>query len=596
VARSGIVALICLALGGLAVYHLVFQRSGEGALRLIPSDALVAATLDTHPSPNQAALFRRIDAAMAREGAGIELNRAIERTTRDSPLIQEVRPQLDGSFALALLKPPSTKSLVEWVLLADTRSPARVASILAAHAARREAADLHYWQLSSPSANSPADGYAMVEGPYLVVAGKPEALAQVHATARGRVAALPSLRVFREARAALPGDANLMMFISPGVPQEIAEQLGAETLHVRGAGWAAVGAALRDEGLEVLWSTANDTAHGQSHPPIEALDPGLLKRLPAGAYGVTALSQPGRYWESAASVASRGPRARKEFMDGLAAFEKSYGISISHDLQPGLNGDLALAIYPGAADGRGVDALIAVDDARGADAASLAAKTRAAIVRYAAGEGDNYQGARFLTGQRYGAPVWWLASGSHDALSSAAISSALSSDDHPEKKPAPKPPIAATPYGGVSPGKRSFFEGDLGRTVLLASSPAMLDRALLAWGAPGPGRPTVRVGVLGEEPTYARLMAKVPRGAQSLTMIDLPRAMEALRSGLRSALSDERDAARLDDLLRIFGSTGFLAAQKDDGGMISGTLFLPLDYERAIRLFSKSGRQPGSKA
>ena len=172
VARSGIVALLCLALGALAVYHFVFQRPGEGALRLIPRDALLAATLDTHPSPQQAALFRRIDTAMARERAGAELNRAISEATRDAPLIREIRPYLGGSFAFALLKPQSTKSLIEWVFLAGATQPGRVTTILDAHMQRRQAADLRYWLLRSPAPASHEARCATMEGSYLVVANQ----------------------------------------------------------------------------------------------------------------------------------------------------------------------------------------------------------------------------------------------------------------------------------------------------------------------------------------------------------------------------------------------------------------------------------------
>src|SRR5205807_7815458 len=99
-----------------------------------------------------------------------------------------------------------------------------------------------YWLLRSSAPSSHGARCATMEGSYLVVAGKPEALAQVHAVARGRVAALPSVRGFREARAALPGDANLMAFLSPDMPQVVADKLGAQKLDVRGTGWAAVGA------------------------------------------------------------------------------------------------------------------------------------------------------------------------------------------------------------------------------------------------------------------------------------------------------------------------------------------------------------------
>src|SRR4051794_38703699 len=105
VARSWMVALLCLLAAGAAFHHFLAQRPGEAALRLIPRDALLAAALHTRPSPDQVTLFRRIHASMAREHASASLERAIVEATRDAPAAQEVRPYLDGSFAFALLKP-----------------------------------------------------------------------------------------------------------------------------------------------------------------------------------------------------------------------------------------------------------------------------------------------------------------------------------------------------------------------------------------------------------------------------------------------------------------------------------------------------------
>jgi len=61
---TAVAVLAALAAGGTMAYHHFFQRAGEGAAQLIPSDADMVITVDTTPSVNQVALFSRIAAAV----------------------------------------------------------------------------------------------------------------------------------------------------------------------------------------------------------------------------------------------------------------------------------------------------------------------------------------------------------------------------------------------------------------------------------------------------------------------------------------------------------------------------------------------------
>src|SRR5207302_1314166 len=128
-------------------------------------------------------------------------------------------------------------------------------------------------------------------------------LAQVEAVRRGKTPSVASLAEYKEARAALPQDANLMVFASPSAFVELAKSMGAPNADqisstFKEMRWLGMSLTLRDDGIEIKAQAPQSSSTPASVAQIPALKDGdLFKRLPGGAFGLWAASQPAKYYE-----------------------------------------------------------------------------------------------------------------------------------------------------------------------------------------------------------------------------------------------------------------------------------------------------------
>lgn len=81
-------------------------------------------------------------------------------------------------------------------------------------------------------------------------------------------------------------------------------------------------------------------------------------------------------------------------------------------------------------------------------------------------------------------------------------------------------------------------------------------------------------------------------GSQSALLVDVTRILEALRPTLEKQGFTKEMGISLDDLLRLFGDgrSGLVGSGKYDGKAMTGGLFVPLDFERLIRLIGTTTR------
>jgi hypothetical protein len=98
-------------------------------------------------------------------------------------------------------------------------------------------------------------------------------------------------------------------------------------------------------------------------------------------------------------------------------------------------------------------------------------------------------------------------------------------------------------------------------------------------------------------PGEAAIHRMLPQGTQNLLLVNLPGIMEALRPMLARSMG--RSSGMMpDDIVPLFGAanTGLVGSQKCDGKAMTGTPFVPLDYERLIHILSKAsgGPTPGA--
>jgi hypothetical protein len=136
---------------------------------------------------------------------------------------------------------------------------------------------------------------------------------------------------------------------------------------------------------------------------------------------------------------------------------------------------------------------------------------------------------------------------------------------------------------------KAIVFAEVGHTVLLASSQKMLDKALAAY--------TSGAGSLADDPAFAQMRGMLPPGTQNLLLVNLPGIMEALRPALARSMG-RSSGTTPDDIVTLFGATntGLVGSQKCDGKAMTGTLFVPLDYERLIHVLSKASGGPASGA
>src|SRR5262249_84654 len=102
-AKAALALALFLLIGG-AAYKIFFQRTGEQAIQLIPSNALVVITIDTAPSPQQIGLWQRIQGALDREGLSSKIDKAIS-SIPDQSWPATIRTAIDKSIAVAVIDP-----------------------------------------------------------------------------------------------------------------------------------------------------------------------------------------------------------------------------------------------------------------------------------------------------------------------------------------------------------------------------------------------------------------------------------------------------------------------------------------------------------
>lgn len=571
VGQSGkiwILSLIGLALlltGGLFAYRFIFHRAGEAAASLLPSDATLVATLDVTPGPDQVALFGRISKSLLAEQG--QITSKLAASTNGTTFYAEIIPHLRGSYAVGAWAKPGAKPTdpPAFAGLATVDSAATAEAIAAKHGLLQHLGSLPYYAIKSENAC-----IAIIQG-YLVFSDKPEALARVQSVSHGEIASVTSLASFQEARTKLPSSANLMLFGNMSSAVDWSKKFSeasavldpatskkAEALYPvqKLTGWATFAATLRDPGIETLWRVPYDPSlpGGKLLGHIAPIDAKLYSRLPAGPYGFMTFAQPAAYYEAKDEL-SLSPEQKKSLEDGLKSFEKETGLDIQRDLVTGLKGNLTLAIYPAREAMSGIpDGLVLLDDANGADPATMLGKIKEMIL--AEYQKSKEPAPTFTSVNRDGATIWSLDKKMQDGLRSSA-----GLKDQPGAEP-----------------KQLLF-ATVGHSVFIASSESLLNRAIAAYNTGS--------NSLATDPAYTSLLKRILPDAQNVCVVSVPEVMERLKP-LMADMFKTPGGPKLEDVTKVFGTrgNGLVCSQGYDGKTLSGNFFMPLDYEAVIHLMS----------
>ena len=590
--------------GSVTAYRHYFRRPGELATNLIPADALAVVTLDTNPAPDQVALFKRIQDAIKSAGLSDQLDSALQDMTGKagkpgsaagdgSALLRDARPYLSDNFALALYEKSSKD--IDGILYVAVNDRAKIQELLDQNGAKTNYRSIAYVKLAKENL------CVQLRDNYLLLSDSPDAFVWANGIAMARQRPISSLPEYQEARAALPADASLLVFVAPKALQELQNQTkGMVSAQVKNAQmpltvmpkWMAYSATVRDPGLAIDYRIPMDAGTApylKTMAEIAAVPPDALRHLPSGAYTVSTAAQPGKYFTMFRDLFATDKKSQREMDKTLADMQKETGINLESDVVPALNGDFTVAMYPDANHADGVmDAVALADDANDANPAALAEKVRLWVEK-ASGEKNKKDMVRFVPSTHDGATFWYL-----DAQSQKALSKSLDDID-PTETHDPNAALKHTAsfdadHSVVNPNVHPYLSektvayAQVGKAFIIATSKPMLDRAVQAYEGHGAS--------LADDPGYADMERSLTPGSQSYMLIHLGAIMQRLQPELKKSLQGE-DAEMANDMMQMFGSqnAGIAISGKYDGKMSIGSILIPLNYDKMIRVMGKAAKK-----
>ncbi|HWA82360.1 MAG TPA: DUF3352 domain-containing protein [Fimbriimonadaceae bacterium] len=547
--KIALLSLVGAAVLGFAGYKFFFNRTGEAAVALIPSDASCVVTLDTHPSEGQVAAFKKLSDALKREGLDNEIENGVSDIVGEAGIAKDVRQYLTHNLAGAWwVGERGTNS--SGIGLLSISDPGAVSNILVKGNPVQGA--------GVPAYTFGRNGNMVVAvvGDYLAISDKAETIARVVKTRQG-APSMADQPEYRAARNALPPDANFMFFASPRVFHDLMAGKPANTTM-----WVSFGASLRDGGIQFDYRGPVDTKTFPGMAQLSnmrPLSPDLLKKLPPDAYGLIAYASADKYitaMRDSFSKMMEEETVRKQQED----FEQETGLSIDNDILPAFKGDVVFAMYPDAAmSKKSADCLLMVDNANGGTPADLVEKVRAFIERKSAEEAAKNKGPalHFVQSLVGKVTVWRL-----DPQSAAAMRKELAGKQARE--------------GEVSPfSDKTISYAVANGTVLVASSDALMTKALLTFNGDRS---------LAEDAAFMDMSLRTTPKDQCMVMCSLSRVFQAFGENLGEM--GEGHEFTPEDVINLFGgpNTGLVGSGYVENNAVRGTLFLPLDFDRMAKL------------
>jgi hypothetical protein len=630
---AGIAIVALLIVGGAFAYRYMFGRPGEAAIQLIPNDATFVMTLDSHPSPLQAPLFQRIGDAIRREKLDEEIDKAFTSMSNGMPVPKNITKELDNSFALAMWidKPAPPPAPQPGVTDAPGGMPPanmppnpfdnpNIAVFVATKSAEKVQTEIEKEGDAVTIAGhkcvkfKTGDGFATLIGQHFVITTTEALLKRIIETKDDPKGSVAELAEFKAARASLPSDANWMFFVAPKGIKTFQDQAkaigGTNTANVPTVEWMAASATLRNEGVQFDYYGPADSTKSpalKALGEIAALNPATFDKLPAGAYGVTGYSQLGKYVDMTTEMMKGSEGVTEEMNKSLESLKEETGLDLHSDIVPALNGNMILAVYPDAKrPTESVDIVAVIDEANGADPATLAEKVRQIVEKKLAEEAAKHPttttpaagSQELMTSRTYGDVTCWSLNDTMRNDLVEGVSGSMGSkppklspaDEAMYKKYNIPPPQPSGPsksdINHYTDGK-TFTYAVIGKSVIVASSEAMLNTAIDAWNGKAPG--------LGTDTKFASMRKSIQPSSQAVLMVSIGRVLEALRP-----MMDKQTAGgpiATNDILSIFGGpdAGMAFSGGYDGKIARGTALLPVDFERLATVIGKmvkSSSQP----
>ncbi len=550
--RVAIGSAIIVSLGAAYAFKTLYARPGEAAIALIPANALVVGSVDLSPSPQQTITFKNIDDALARNGLDKYSNKSVLDIIEHSPMADELRPFALRNAAFAGLPKDAAKGVsggISPVLLLAVSDGQQVQSIL------KKDAKLFFWKGTQYYKTKGSDAGMLVIDDVLVVAQDPESLSQIRRVKQGDSPSINTVAAFNDARAKAIGDANLMVFASPDLMGGKDGPMGA---------WATASMAIRDGGFEFSGAGMVDTAKDASLQKISkavGLRPDLFSVLPAGSYGVTAISQPGVMFSGVeGELQNAAGKGEKTPIDQISdTSTQAFGVDLHNDVIPALKGDTIAAFYPThTAPNAGVDVLLIMDDSNGADPATVVEKVQQFVREQGQKNGEKRE--FFTKTQRDGASFYRIGDEFEKEMHKG-----MSSND---TKPVVKTDLLF--------GNKTMAWATIDHVVIVSSSQELLDKAVASYKS--------KANSLAEDPGYGST-TNLNDGSQTVMTFNLARIAEGVENSMNSDNMGKDDASMLHSVLDAFktlNSPLYVKAKVSDNGQFSTGLFIPMNYDKMI--------------
>jgi hypothetical protein len=552
--KLALLGAVATATLGYVGYRVFFARTGEAAVGLIPADAQCVVTLDTHPSENQLQAFTKLATALQREGLDKDLESGVSDMIGKAGIAAEVRQYLTHNMATAWWAMDGGAK-THGIALFAISNPEAVSKILSGGTPVQGAGTEAYSFAKNPMVSA-------VIGGYLAVGTDVETVKRIQDVRNG-AASIAGLPAYQQARSGLPADANVMVFGSPSTWKSFMGERAPKT-----AMWMALGASLRNGGIQFDYRGPVDTKAFPGMAEFSQMKPlrsDLLNKLPPDAYGLVAYSSLDRYFRGIKGSLEQFSSAA-DVKKGQDGFEKETGLSIEDDILPAFKGDVVVAIYPdGSGSAKSVDGILLIDDANGGAPGALADKLRALIERKSAEQSTKHNGAavHFIE-QKIGAvTVWKLDEASARELQKSAASGGPAGSD--------------SPFANKT---IAYAVHDSG-TLVIASSDAMMTNAMLALNGSRS---------LADDPAFADMKSRVGEKDQFMIMCSLSRVAERLRDQFADSFKDSDFTA--DDMVKLFGGSnvGLVGSCNVRNDTVSGSFFLPLDFDRVAKMIRVAKR------
>ncbi|GEM_PF-6259237 len=376
-AAIGLAAFAGVGIGTIAVYRLL-DRSGEMAIRMIPSDAAVVISLDTSPSPAQVQLYNEISRSMSDSGANDFIDKILEQADGGKGAFKSLRANVKGSFAAGAWGDLS-KGNPDWVGAVALNDPGKAETLVAGAAgirAENRGGRMYYSANGAPAVLTFYKDYALISN-------KPESALRAIDVAEGRSSSVYQEASFQRAREALPNDAGLMVFFNGSALSSLDKnaQSGFQAFGIDKSGWFALSVTLQDEGIYI--DSSSPVGSGGLPAVLNKMS-GVnfagLEHFPEGAIGIAAVSSPSSLVRMIVKALEADPKAKEQMAKGIAEAEKKTGISFDAEFLPGISGELDCAMYP-PADPKGEPTFVlTLDNQNAATATTLGTKLMEALM------------------------------------------------------------------------------------------------------------------------------------------------------------------------------------------------------------------------